>query len=168
MEFHARAMIQAARELGLPVVGTEQYPQGLGPTAASIRELLPAPPLAKLHFSCGADPGIRRALAETRRRQVVVVGIESHVCVFQTSRDLLEQGYEVFVCADAVTSRNPEHRRVALELLGKMGAVITSAETSIFDLLHQAGTAEFRKVSAYVKGRPPTPAIFAPEKRGPG
>jgi nicotinamidase-related amidase len=151
VEKYAKAMILAGRELGLPVLCTEQYPKGLGPTIASIREILPSPPLVKLHFSCGADPAFTRALAETGRKQVIAVGIESHVCVFQTCRDLLEQGYQVFVCADAVTSRFEEHRRVALELLRDLGAVITSAECSIFDLLHEAGTPEFKKVSAFVK-----------------
>lgn len=151
VEKYARAMIQAGRELGLPVLCTEQYPKGLGRTIGSIRELLPEAPIEKLHFSCGADPATARALAATGRRQIIVVGIESHVCVFQTCRDLCEAGYEVFVCADAVTSRMEEHRRIALELLRDIGVVVTSAESSIFDLLHQAGTAEFKKVSAFVK-----------------
>jgi nicotinamidase-related amidase len=151
VEKYCRALIQAARELDVPVLATEQYPKGLGATAASIRELLPAPPLVKMHFSCGADPEISKALAATGRRQVIVAGIETHVCVFQTVRDLLGQGYEVFLCADAVTSRFEEHRRVAIELMRELGAVITSAESSIFDLLHVAGTPEFKRVSAYVK-----------------
>jgi len=151
VEKYARAAIQAARELGLPVIGTEQYPKGLGPTIASLRELLPSAPLAKMHFSCGADPAFTKALAATGRKQVIVVGMETHVCVYQTVRDLLAQGYDVRVCADAVTSRFEEHRRVALEQMRGDGAVITSAETAIFDLLHEAGTAEFRKVSQFVK-----------------
>jgi len=151
VEKYAKAAIQAARELGLPVLCTEQYPKGLGPTFGSIRALLPSPPLVKMHFSCGADPAFTRALAETGRRQVIVVGMETHVCVFQTVRDLLVQGYDVRVCADAVTSRLEEHRRVALEQMRGDGAVITSAETAIFDLLHEAGTAEFKRVSPFVK-----------------
>jgi nicotinamidase-related amidase len=151
VEKYAKAMIAAGRELGLPVLATEQYPKGLGPTHAPIRELLPSAPLVKMHFSCGADPAISRALADTGRKQVIIVGIESHVCVFQTARDLVAQGYEVFVCADAVTSRLQEHRRVALELLRDNGAIITSAETCIFDLLHEAGTAEFKRVSPLVR-----------------
>ncbi len=151
VEKYARAAIQAARELAIPVICTEQYPKGLGATLPSIRELLPSPPLVKMHFSCGADEATAKSLAATGRRQVLVVGIESHVCVYQTTRDLLAAGYDVFVCADAVTSRLEEHRRIALELLRDAGAVITSAETSIFDLLHVAGTPEFKKVSAFVK-----------------
>lgn len=151
VEKYAKAAIMAGRALGLPVLCTEQYPKGLGPTIASLREILPNPPLVKMHFSCAADPGFTRALAETGRKQVLLVGIESHVCVFQTCRDLLGQGYQPFVCADAVTSRFEEHRRVALELMRDIGAVITSAEASIFDLLHEAGTPEFKAVSQFVK-----------------
>ena len=151
VEKYCRAMILAARELGMPVLATEQYPKGLGNTLASVREALPAPPLVKMHFSCGADPAFAQALAATGRKQVIVVGIETHVCVFQTVRDLLGLGYEVHVCADAVTSRFDEHRRVALEQMRGLGAVITSAETAIFDLLHLAGTPEFKRVSALVR-----------------
>jgi nicotinamidase-related amidase len=151
VEKYCKAMILAGRELGLPVIATEQYPKGLGATIPSLREALGAAPLVKMHFSCGADAEIAKALESTRRKQVVVVGIESHVCVFQTVRDLLDQGYQPFVCGDAVTSRLEEHRRLALEQMRDMGAVITSAETCIFDLLHCAGTAEFKKVSPLVR-----------------
>ncbi len=151
VEKYCRAMIQAARDLDLPVLATEQYPKGLGAMLGSIRELLPAPPIVKMHFSCGADPECSKALAATGRKQVIVAGIETHVCVLQTVRDLLGQGYEVFLCADATTSRFEEHRRIALELMRDLGAVITSAESSIFDLLHVCGTAEFKRVSPYVK-----------------
>ncbi len=151
VEKYCKAMILAGRELGLPVLATEQYPKGLGATIPSLREALGAAPLVKMHFSCGADPEIAKALESTRRKQVIVVGIESHVCVFQTVRDLLDQGYQPFVCGDAVTSRFEEHRRLALEQMRDMGAVITSAETCIFDLLHCAGTAEFKKVSPLVR-----------------
>ena len=148
---YARALLGCARELGLPVLATEQYPKGLGPTLPALRELLPSPPLEKLAFSCGADPGFAAALAATGRRQVVIAGMESHVCVFQTARDLAAQGYEVQVCADAVASRTEEHRRVGLDLCREAGAVVTTAETAIFDLLHLAATPEFKKVSPLVR-----------------
>src|SRR5574337_522072 len=151
VEKYCKAMILAARELDLPVLATEQYPKGLGATIPSLREALGSAPLVKMNFSCGADPMFMRTLEATGRRQVIMVGIESHVCVFQTARDLLERGYEVFVCADAVTSRFEEHRRVALDQLGAMGAHVTSAETCIFDLLHACGTAEFKRVSPLVR-----------------
>lgn len=151
VEKYNRVLVQAATELGLPVIATEQYPKGLGPTLPSIREVLPSAPLVKMHFSCGAEPEIVKALAGTGRKQVLLTGIESHVCVLQTARDLLDQGYEVHLCADAVTSRFEEHKRVALEQIRDMGAIITTAETAIFDLLHLAGTPEFKKVSPLVR-----------------
>ena len=148
---YSRALVGAARELGLPVLATEQYPKGLGPLVPEIRDVLPSPPLEKVHFSCGADPAFAAALERTGRRQVIVCGMETHVCVFQTVRDLVAMGYEVHVCADAVSSRTEEHRRVGLELCRQAGAVVSLAETAIFDLLHRAATDEFRKVSPLVK-----------------
>jgi nicotinamidase-related amidase len=148
---YAKATLGTARELGLPVLATEQYPKGLGHTAGQLRELLPEPPLVKMHFSCGADAPFSDALARTGRKQVLIVGMETHVCVFQTARDLVEQGYEVHVCADAVTSRTEEHRRVGLELIRDAGGIVTLAETAIFDLLHACGTPDFKKVAPLVK-----------------
>ncbi len=148
---YGRALVGAARERGMPVLATEQYPRGLGETVPELRDVLPSAPLVKMHFSCGADPGFAAALEKTGRRQIVVCGMETHVCVFQTVRDLVGMGYEVHVCSDAVSSRTEEHRRTGLELCREAGAVITTAETAIFDLLHLAGTAEFKKVAPLVK-----------------
>lgn len=148
---YGRALIGAAKELGLPVLATEQYPKGLGETIPELREVLPSPPLVKMHFSCGADPAFAAELEKTGRRQVVVCGMEAHVCVFQTVRDLVGMGYEVHVCADAVSSRSELHRESGLELCRQAGGILTNAETVIFDLLHQAGTAEFKKVAPLVK-----------------
>ncbi len=148
---YGRALVGAGKELGMPVLATEQYPKGLGETIPELREVLPSPPLVKMHFSCGADPGFMAALEKTGRRQVVVCGMETHVCVFQTVRDLVAAGYEVHVCSDAVTSRTEEHRRTGLDLCREAGAAITTAETAIFDLLHVAGTPEFKKVAPLVK-----------------
>jgi nicotinamidase-related amidase len=148
---YARAMIQAGKALGLPVLATEQYPKGLGRTLPELRELLPEPPLEKVHFSCGADEAFAKKLELLGRKQVIVVGMETHVCVFQTTRDLVAMGYEVHVCADAVSSRTELHRQSGLDLCRQAGAVITNAETAIFDLLHRAATDEFRAVSPLVK-----------------
>ncbi|HZZ86680.1 MAG TPA: isochorismatase family protein [Anaeromyxobacteraceae bacterium] len=148
---YTRALVGAAQELGLPVLATEQYPKGLGATLGAVREVLPAAPLVKSTFSCGADPAFAAALETTGRRQVILAGMETHVCVFQTARDLVERGYEVQVCADAVTSRFELHRQAGLELCRAAGAVITTAETAIFDLLHECGTPAFKKVSPLVR-----------------
>jgi nicotinamidase-related amidase len=148
---YTRALVGAAKELGLPVLATEQYPKGLGNLIPEVREVLPTPPLEKVHFSCGADPAFAAALEKTGRRQLVVCGMETHVCVFQTVRDLVAAGYEVHVCSDAVSSRTEEHRRTGLELCRDAGAIVTTAETAIFDLLHEAATPEFKKVAPLVK-----------------
>jgi nicotinamidase-related amidase len=154
---YAQALLGAARELGIPVIATEQYPKGLGPTLPGLRELLPAAPLAKMTFSCGADPGFAAALEAIRLRlrereaQIVIAGMETHVCVFQTARDLVAAGLEVQVCADAVASRTEEHRRIGLELCRDAGALVTTAETALFDLLGVCGTPAFKKVSQLVK-----------------
>ncbi len=148
---YAQALLGAARELAIPVLATEQYPKGLGPTLPGLRELLPGAPLAKMTFSCAADPFFSAALAATGRRQIVIAGMETHVCVFQTARDLVAAGYEVQVCADAVASRDEEHRRIGLELCRDAGALVTTAETALFDLLGACGTPAFKKVSQLVK-----------------
>ncbi len=148
---YARALIGAGKELGIPVLGTEQYPKGLGPLIPELREMLPSAPLVKMHFSCGADPAFAAALEKLARRQVIVCGMETHVCVFQTVRDLVAMGYEVHLCADAVSSRQEVHRTSGIELCREAGAVITNAETVIFDLLHVAGTEEFKRVAPLVK-----------------
>ena len=148
---YAGALIGAARELGIPVLAVEQYPRGLGPLVARLRQMLPEPPIAKTCFSAGAEPVFLARLAAARREQVVVAGMETHVCVFQTVRDLTAQGYEVHVCADAVASRTEEHRQVGLDLCRVAGAIVTTAETAIFDLLHEAATPVFRRVAPLVK-----------------
>jgi len=148
---YGRALIHAGRTLGMPVLATEQYPKGLGRTLPQLAELLPEKPLEKVHFSCGADPAFQRALEDTGRKQVVMTGMESHVCVFQTARDLVAVGYDVHVCADAVASRTEEHRVRGLDLCREAGATVTTAETAIFDLLHQAATPEFKAVASWVK-----------------
>lgn len=147
------ALVEGAKILGLPLVVSEQYPQGIGATLPEIREALPAgvSPREKLEFSCLSAAGIRSELEALGRRQLVLAGMEAHICVYQTARDLAEAGYEVFVPWDAVSSRVEENRRVGLELAEKAGAVVTSTETVLFDLLGKAGTPEFKAVSRLIK-----------------
>jgi len=148
---NAEVLIRAARRLAMPVVATEQYPKGLGPTVASLRELLPVDPMTKMEFSCGASKPIAREILGTGRRQAIVVGMEAHVCVFQTVRDLLRGGFSVFVAQDAVISRTDENRAVGLALCEKAGATLTSTEAVLFDLLGVAGTPEFKELTALIK-----------------
>lgn len=146
-------LIQTAKTLGLPVLVTEQYPRGLGHTVPALLELLPedATPVEKVAFSCGAVKELARRLFDLRRKQVIVVGMETHVCVFQTVRDLVAGGYAPFVARDAVLSRTTENHDTGLELMRESGATISSTETIVFDLLGAAGTPEFKALSPLVK-----------------
>lgn len=146
----------AARTLGLPVLLTEQYPKGLGRTIGPVAEALaargtPPSPIEKLDFACTAVPAFREALAASGRRTVVLTGLESHVCVLQTALGLLESGYAVHVPADAVASRAAANRQVGLDLMSRAGAVVTSTETVVFQLLGRAGTPEFKALVPLVK-----------------
>lgn len=149
----AALLIQGAGHLGLPVLVTEQYPRGLGPTAEPVRAALPAAvrPIEKTHFSCLGAPAVQAALQQLGRRQILLCGMESHVCVYQTARDLLAAGHAVFVVKDAVASRTAQNLQVGLSLMERAGAVLTSVEAALFDLLGCAGTAEFKAISALVK-----------------
>jgi len=147
-------LLDACRELDVPVVASEQYPKGLGPTLPSLAERLERPPLEKATFSCGGDDAIVGALGETGRGSVVVTGIEAHVCVVQTVLDLLERGFAVHVPHDAVGSRRPADRDRALGRMAAAGAVVTATESVLFELLERCDTDAFRAVSKMVKRIP--------------
>ena len=151
LEKNAAVLIRAAQRLDLPVVTTEQYPKGLGRTVPALRDLLEAPPLEKMEFSCGASKAIARHILDTGRKQVIVAGMESHVCVFQTVRDLLRGGFSVFLAEDAVISRTEANRAVGLHLCERAGAALTSTEAVLFDLLGVAGTPEFKELAPLIK-----------------
>jgi nicotinamidase-related amidase len=151
VERNTAVLVRAAVRLGLPVVASEQYPKGLGPTVEALRALLPEPPLHKMEFSCGNSRDIARRIFQTGRRQVIVAGMEAHVCVFQTVRDLQLGGYRSFVAQDAVCSRTSANREVGISLMEKAGATMTSTEAVLFDLLGVAGTPEFKELSPLIK-----------------
>jgi nicotinamidase-related amidase len=144
-----QALLEGAQAMGLPVVFTEQYPKGLGKTLADLLARAPgAAPHEKLRFSaCSAE--VLEALGD--RPQVLIAGMETHVCVYQTVRDLVGAGRTPFLAVDAVTSRTEEDRQVGLSLCARAGAVSTTAEAALFDLLGEAGTPEFKRVSQAVK-----------------
>jgi len=147
-------LLETAKLLGARVLASEQYPKGLGPTLPPIAEKLEGAggkPMAKMTFDACSDLGIARAISDIAPRSVVVVGMEAHVCVFQTARELVKRGYETHVVADAVTSRREENRRLGLSLCERAGAVITATETVAFDLLGRAGTDAFKAVSKLVR-----------------
>ena len=140
-------LIRLAQELSVPVAVSEQYPQGLGPTVASVRDLVaPECIVEKVHFSCIAEGRLARLPAHARE-QFVVAGTETHVCVLHTCLDLLAEGKQVFVVADAVGSRSPSDRELALARLRQNGAQIVSREMVAFEWLRRAGTELFRRIN---------------------
>ena len=142
------ALVRGARILGLPVVVTEQYPRGLGSTVPEVAEHLDGiEPLEKVCFSAAAADGFDL----DGRDQALVCGIESHVCVSQTAHDLLDRGVEVHVARDAVSSRTEQNRELGLHKMEGAGAIVTSVETALFELLGAAGTDEFKRVQELVK-----------------
>jgi nicotinamidase-related amidase len=143
------AAIAGARALGIPVVVTEQYPKGLGPTLKAVKDATSSfAPVEKVEFSAWL-PQVREQL--TGRSQVLVVGMEAHVCVFQTTRDLLQAGLTAFVAEDAIISRTETDRQAGVRLCERAGAVITTVEAALFDALGRAGSPEFKAVSSAVK-----------------
>jgi nicotinamidase-related amidase len=141
-------LIQIAQRLEAPVLASEQYPKGLGHTVAAIRKLLPTEAfMEKLHFSCAAERDCMRRIDALGREQIVVIGAEAHVCVLQTVLDLRAVGKEVYLVADAVSSRSPRDVELALERMRAEGVRVVSREMVAFEWLHQAGTDRFREIS---------------------
>lgn len=140
-------LVRVAQHLQVPIITTEQYPRGLGMTDAALRQLLPGEGLReKIHFSATAGAGLFD-LPGGDRRQFVVCGSETHVCVLQTVLGLLAAGREVFVVDEAVGSRRPRDKQLGLARMERAGAVIVSREMVAFEWLEQAGTEVFREVS---------------------
>jgi nicotinamidase-related amidase len=145
-------LVQGARVLGIPVLVSEQYPKGLGRTVPEVsRHLDGIEPIEKLCFSAAEDAEFAKRLSTSGRQQILLSGIESHVCVNQTADDLLRAGREVHVAQDAVSSRTEENRALGLHKMERAGAVITSVETALFELLRAAGTPEFKEIQKLVK-----------------
>lgn len=141
-------LVRVAQRLEVPVLVSEQYPRGIGRTHEALRQIVPAQAVReKLHFSCVASRCLE-GVDGIERRQIVVCGIESHVCVLQTVLELRGQDKEVFVVADAVSSRKACDRELALARMRDHGARVVSREMVAFEWLEQAGTAEFREISA--------------------
>ncbi|MBI3947458.1 MAG: hydrolase [Armatimonadetes bacterium] len=145
-------LIRGVRLLQVPILVTTQYVRGLGPLVAPVAEALgESGAFDKTAFSCCAEDGFFGRLDALEKDTVIVCGVEAHVCVLQTALDLVENGYRVHVVADAIGSRDPENRRVALEKMARAGAVISTTEMVLFELLRRAGAAEFKAVQALVK-----------------
>lgn len=151
---NVKIAIEAARRFGLPIVCSEQYPKGLGKTIAPIEDALAgtgAHRFEKTAFSACATRQFAALFPQAMKHQWLVCGMESHVCVWQSVRDLRARGADVHVLSDAITSRTDENRRIGLDLMRVAGAVISSTETAVFDLLHEAGGDDFKALSKLVK-----------------
>jgi nicotinamidase-related amidase len=141
-----------AREMGIPILATEQYPRGLGRTLPDIKkELGDLSPIEKVSFSCCRVDAFNEQLNRSGRKQAILSGIETHVCVLQTAADLVERGYDVHVAADAVCSRRRLDWEIGLRWMEQIGAIITTTEIIAFQLLKEAGTDEFKRLSKFVK-----------------
>lgn len=148
----AARLVRFCQQLQIPVLVSEQYPRGLGVTVQEIRGLLrPFAPLEKLHFSCGLDDGFRKALAATGRDQVLLCGIETHVCVYQTAFDLRREGRQVALAADAVGSCRTSDRNLGLERMKVLGVQVMGAQMIMFEIVGKAGTPEFKQVAPLLR-----------------
>ena len=145
-------LIQAAEKLDIPIVVTEQYPQGLGHTCDEIAAVLPPQvrPIAKTGFACTCADPFRQALEASGRTQIILTGQEAHVCVLQTAF-ALQGAHQVFVVEDAVCSRKPEHKVYALERMRQAGVVVTSGESVLFEWLRDAAHPRFKELARLIR-----------------
>ena len=147
VENAAAWVLQVALQLDVPILATEQYPAGLGHTVPVLAELLPGDAvLQKMHFSAYKETAIRQRLTELERKQIIVLGTETHVCVLQSVLDLLAAGFQVYVVEDAVGSRDPLHKQQGLQRMQQAGAVIINREMLAFEWLECAGTETFKRI----------------------
>jgi len=152
LAFNNDRLLQATRQLNIPLLATEQYPKGLGHTIPQLREQLKAGEIApKEHFSAYKNGALKQLIDGRQRRQVVLCGIEAHVCVLQTAESLLQADYQVFVVEDSCSSRNEQDKQVALARLHQAGAVIVSTEMVIFEWIERANTDTFRALLPLIR-----------------
>jgi nicotinamidase-related amidase len=145
-------LIKAAKILDIPVIWCQQCPQALGPTVPQIAELLTeSEPIDKSSFSCCGDDKFNNKLRALSRHQVLLCGIEAHVCIYQTTVDLLRRGYNVDIIADAISSRMLENKQLAIQRMAGEGAHISSTEMALFELLKTAEHPKFRQIAKLIK-----------------
>ena len=147
-----RNTIKGAQVLDIPILVTEQYPAGLGPTIPEVAGMFENPNIiSKTSFSCCGEDRFMQILNDLHPENILVAGIETHVCVYQTVRDLLKANYAVQIIADAVSSRTKYNKQIGLKKIIKAGAEITSVETVLFEMLREAGGEKFKKILEIVK-----------------
>jgi nicotinamidase-related amidase len=149
---NCQKLLSGLSVLNIPIVTTEQYRKGLGPTIKQIRKrITDFDPIEKISFSCCHNDTFRKRLSDTRKRMIIICGIESHVCVLQTVIDLIELGYQPLVIEDCVSSRRKSDKNTALRRMEQERALITSSESVLFELCEKAGTEEFKAILKLVK-----------------
>lgn len=155
VEANVDRLIRGAHVLGISVIVTEQYPKGIGPTTSVVRDAMwaagAAEPIQKMCFSSFEADEFANALRHSGRRQVILCGVEAHVCVYQTCLDLLSAGFEVFLVGDATSSRTERNRDLAIQRMMSDGARLTTTEMALFEMTGVSGTDEFRAISRLVK-----------------
>ena len=149
---NSEILLAGLQVLGIPVIVTEQYPKGLGSTINEIRNLITDfHPIEKLSFSCCGEENFLKTVQGYGKRNIVILGIETHVCVLQTVMDLIERGYQPVIIEDCVSSRKPSDREIALKRMAREGVIITTYESILFELCEVAGTDQFKQISKLVK-----------------
>ena len=148
---NANILVAAANQFNMPIIVTEQYPQGLGSTVEDIKEYMKDEILIEKNTFSACLPEFEAALEKTGRKTIIIIGIETHVCVLQTVRDLLRLGYDVHVVNDAVCSRTKQNFKAGIKMMAEMGATITTTEIAAFDLMKKSGTPEFKVLSKLIK-----------------
>jgi nicotinamidase-related amidase len=149
---NVQKLIKGMQVLGIPIIWMEQNPKGLGPTIPEIADLLSGnQPISKMSFSGCRNDRFLQELKTLNRKQVLISGIETHICVYQTAADLLDLGYEVQVVTDAVSSRTIEDKKIGLEKMKDSGVIMTSVETALFELLKVAEGEQFKDILKIVK-----------------
>jgi nicotinamidase-related amidase len=147
-----KQLINGCNSLEIPIILTEQNPKGLGPTLSEIKELMSGvTAIPKMSFNCCEDDGYLAALKSCGKKQVLIAGIESHICVYQTAAALFDMDYEVQVVTDAVASRYSENRKLAIGKMACMGIVMTGVEMALFELLKTAEHQKFREIVKIIK-----------------
>lgn len=145
-------LIKFCQQLNVPILVTEHYSRGLGVTVTELRNLFkPLKPIEKIHFSCAGDQGFQKALSNTGRDQIILCGIETHVCIYQTAADLIREGKQVAVAVDAVSSCNLSDRQIGLNRMSEMGVQSMGVQMLMFEMLYLAGTRDFKTVSNLLK-----------------
>ena len=150
---NSQLLIRSATELSIPVVLSEQYPQGLGSTIPSVSQCLPADhgSVAKTSFSCATVAGFNDLVAQSGRSEIVLLGMEAHICVLQTAIGLISQGLTVFVVEDAICSRRLENYQNALDRLRQSGANVVSAESVVFEWLADSSHPSFKTIQSMLR-----------------